>query len=78
MDAQGPSRPRPAQQDPAALNVLLGSHTSLLYSWHVSVADLLRPRSEQGNSGLKVGSQVVPPFHLVGVIELPLKVSGPC
>ena len=57
------------QQDPVALNVLLASSSSLLYSYHVSVADLLGQKSS-GGSGPKV-----PPSHLVGVIELPLKVS---
>lgn len=59
--------------DPVALNVLLASHTSMLYSWHVTVADLLQPGRDRSNA-LRVGGEVVPPSHLVGVVELPLKV----
>ena len=58
--------------DAAALNVILAGSNDLLYSWHVSIAQLLvlhdGPQQELID-GIPVG-----PFHLVGVIELPLKV----
>lgn len=74
------------------MNVILASNTSLLYSWHVNVADLLdtniasQPQSMNRNysaSGSVNGSvrsknntPKIPPSHLVGVVELPLKVSA--
>lgn len=72
--------------EPVAMNVLLGSSTSLIYSWHVSVADLLglnaadeksggRERGQHQQQQKKKEAPVCPPSHLVGVIELPLKVK---
>jgi len=77
---QNPKQTR-LTQDPVALNVILASSSSLLYSWHVSVAELLgtsgggNSGAGKGKEGKKAGTPKVPPSHLVGVIELPLKVS---
>lgn len=73
------SRQQRQSADPVALHVILASHTSMLYSWHVCVADLLEPGRDRTHA-LRSGGEVVPPSHLVGVVELPLKVSHayPC
>jgi hypothetical protein len=65
-----------AAAEPVAMNVLLSSSTSLIYSWHVNVADLLNTRSAPSsrNNRQNNNNSAIPPFHLVGVIELPLKV----
>ena len=75
MDSQG-SNGRQKAATPAALNVLLASSTSLIYSWHVCAADLLTPFGEKKSAPLRVGGEVVPPSHLVGIVELPLKVQS--
>jgi len=76
-------------EDPVAMNVILASNTSLLYSWHVNVADLLDTNIQNQNNqyfsgagslagSVKSKSQAnkIPPSHLVGVVELPLKVRA--
>ena len=73
------------------MNVILASNTSLLYSWHVNVADLLDTNTQNQNSQYysaaaslagsvksKSHANKIPPSHLVGVVELPLKVSNFC
>lgn len=78
LDAQNQTQQQARQQrqfsEPAALNILLASDTSLLYSWHVCVADLLEPGRDR-STAMRAGGEVVPPSHLVGVVELPLKVN---
>jgi hypothetical protein len=77
LDTPSPlSRQHRRDTEPVALNVLLASNTSLLYSWHVCVGDLLEPSRDRSNA-LRSGGEVVPPSHLVGVVELPLKVTLP-
>jgi hypothetical protein len=75
MDAQG-SNGRQKAATPAALNVLLASSTSLIYSWHACAADLLTPAGEKKAAPLRVAGEVVPPSHLVGIVELPIKVNA--
>lgn len=78
LDTQGLIAKQKQASEPVALNVLLASNTSMIYSWHVSVADLLGLSSEDTAAGREQGRKKeapqFPPSHLVGVIELPLKV----
>jgi len=65
--------------DSAALNVIVAGNNDLLYSWHVSVAQLLAPLALSSYHGSHQQQELIDgipvgPFHLVGVIELPLKV----
>lgn len=76
LDTQGLVSKQKLASEPVALNVLLASSTSMIYSWHVSVADLLNLDEKPGGweRDKKKEASMFPPSHLVGVIELPLKV----